>query len=183
MILPMILPLDAIGDLMEGLGEIAGYFYGALDSVLGPIWDWPGIFAVFVVAIVVGITSVSGQYFLVDQEKMKRIRKETSEFQKRLLQAQKSGKKKEVRKLEAKKKQMSQMQTEMFGMTTKPMLLTFVPIILFFGWVRAQPVAAALVINLPFTLPIFGDTLGWLGWYLLCSFFFSQALRKVLGMA
>ncbi|MBU7010674.1 MAG: DUF106 domain-containing protein [Theionarchaea archaeon] len=168
---------------MEGIGEIMGYFYGALDSILGPIWDWPGIFAVFVVAIIVGITSVSGQYFLVDQERLKEIRKEINEYNKRLQQIRTTGRKKEVRKLEAKKKEISHLTAEMTGMTTKPMFLTIIPIMIFFGWVRAQPIASSLVINLPFTLPVFGDTLGWLGWYLLCSFFFSQALRKVLGMA
>ncbi|MBU7045838.1 MAG: DUF106 domain-containing protein [Theionarchaea archaeon] len=167
----------------DTLGELAGYFYGFLDSALGPIWEWPGIYAVFVVAIIVGIISVSAQYFLVDQEKLRTIRSETSEFQKKMIQAQKSGSKKELRKLEAQKKRSQQQQSEMMGMTMRPMFLTFIPIIIFFGWVRAQPAAGELVIDLPFTLPIFGDTLGWLGWYILCSFFFTQVLRKILNMA
>ena len=167
----------------DTISEYFGYFYDLLDTVFGSIWDWPGIYAVFVVAIIVGVISVSGQYFLVDQEKVKRIRKESSEFQKRLIAAQKSGNKKELRKMEARKKKVQQQQAEMTGMTMKPMMLTFVPIIVFFGWVRAQPEALELVIDLPFTLPYFGDTLGWLGWYILCSFFFTQTLRKLLDMA
>jgi uncharacterized membrane protein (DUF106 family) len=169
--------------IWDTIGEFVGYFYHALDSAMGFIWDWPGIFAVFVVAIIVGITSVSAQYFLVDQERVRSMRKELSEYQKKMMQARKSGSKKELRKLESKQKRIKQQQAEMMGMTTKPMFLTIIPIMIFFGWVRSQPVAAELVIDLPFTLPYFGDTLGWLGWYLLCSFFFSQALRKVLNMA
>jgi uncharacterized membrane protein (DUF106 family) len=167
----------------DAIGEFVSYFYGFLDSGLGFIWSWPGIFAVFVVSIVVGLVSVSGQYFLVDQEKLRRMRKEFSDYQKKLLQAKKSGSKKEIRKLETKGKRIKQQQAEMTGMTMKPMFLTIIPIMIFFGWVRAQPVAANLVIDLPFTLPYFGDTLGWLGWYILCSFFFSQTLRKILDMA
>lgn len=167
----------------DTIGEFVGHFYDFLDAAIGFIWDWPGIYAVFVVAIVVGVISVSAQYFLVDQEKLKRIRKETSEYQKRLVQAQKTGSKKELRKLETQKKRAQKQQSEMMGMTMRPMFLTFIPIVIFFGWVRSQPAAAELVIDLPFTLPYFGDTLGWLGWYLLCSFFFSQALRKILDMA
>ncbi len=169
--------------IWDTIGESVGYFYHALDSAMGFIWDWPGIFAVFVVAIIVGVTSVSAQYFLVDQEKVRSMRKELSDYQNRMMQARKSGSKKELRKLESKQKRIKQQQAEMMGMTTKPMFLTIIPIMIFFGWVRSQPVAAELVIDLPFTLPYFGDTLGWLGWYLLCSFFFSQALRKVLNMA
>jgi uncharacterized membrane protein (DUF106 family) len=165
------------------IGEFVSYFYGFLDSVFGFIWSWPGIFAVFVVSIVVGLVSVSGQYFLVDQKKLKRMREEFSDYQKKLLQAKKSGSKKEIRKLETKGKRIKQQQAEMTGMTMKPMFLTIIPIMIFFGWVRSQPVAANLVIDLPFTLPYFGDTLGWLGWYILCSFFFSQTMRKVLDMA
>lgn len=167
----------------DALGDVIGYFYGFLDSILGFIWEWPGIYAVFVVSIVVGVVSVSGQYFLVDQQKLKGMRNELSEYNKRLLQAKKTGNKKELRKLEAKGKKIKQQQAEMTGMTMKPMFLTIIPIMIFFGWVRAQPVASQLVIDLPFTLPYFGDTLGWLGWYFLCSFFFSQTFRKVLDMA
>jgi uncharacterized membrane protein (DUF106 family) len=161
---------DAIGDVVE-------YFYGFLDSILGFIWDWPGIYAVFVVSIVVGIVSVSVHFFMVDQKKLKEIREEVNEYNKRMMQARKSGNKKDLRKLEAKKKRISQLNAEMMGMTTKPLFLTIVPIMIFFGWVRAQPEAVELIIDLPFTLPFFGDSLGWLGWYILCSFFFSQTFR------
>ena len=169
--------------IWDTLGEFAGYFYDLLDSVLGRIWDWPGIYAVFVVAIIVGVISVMAQYVLVDQEKLRNLRQETSEYQKKMMQAQKSGSKKELRKLEAQKKRAQQQQSEMMGMTMRPLMLTFIPIVVFFGWVRVQPEAAELVIDLPFTLPVFGDTLGWLGWYFLCSFFFSTLLRKILNMA
>jgi uncharacterized membrane protein (DUF106 family) len=168
--------------IWDTLGEYAGYFYDILDKGLGFIWEWPGIYAVFVVAIIVGIVSVSAQYVLVDQRRLREIREEQSDYQKKMLQAQKSGNKKELRKLETRKKRVQQQQTEMMGMTMKPMFLTMLPIIIFFGWVRSQPVASELVIDLPFTLPYFGDSLGWLGWYLLCSFFFTQTLRKILDM-
>ncbi len=165
------------------LGEIALYFYGFLDTVFGFIWNWPGIFAVFIVSVIVGVISTGAQYFLVDQQKLKEIRNELSDYNKKLLQARKTGNKKEIKKLETKGKRIKQQQAEMTGMTMKPMFLTIIPLMLFFGWVRVQPQAADLVIDLPFTLPYFGDTLGWLGWYFLCSILFSQVLRKVLDMA
>jgi uncharacterized membrane protein (DUF106 family) len=169
--------------LWDILSELVSYFYGFLDGSIGFIWEWPGIFAVFIVSIIVGVISVSGNYFLVDQEKLKAMREEFSEYNNRLMQARKTGNKKELRKLEAKGKQVRQQQAEMTSMSMKPMFLTIIPIFIFFGWVRAQPIAGELVINLPFTLPIFGNSLGWLGWYILCSFFFSQTFRKILGMA
>ena len=75
--------------IWDTLGEYAGYFYDMLDSGLGFIWEWPGIYAVFVVAIIVGIVSVSAQYVLVDQKRLREIREEQSDYQKKMLQAQK----------------------------------------------------------------------------------------------
>lgn len=167
----------------DSLREAASYFYDLLDVGLGFIWEWPGIFAVFVVAAIVVLISTAAQYLLVDQEKMKAMREEMSDYQKKLLAARKSGSKKELKKLEAKGKIIKQQQTEMTGMSMRPMMLTIIPLMIFFGWVRLQPQAATLVIDLPFTIPYFGDTLGWLGWYFLCSFFFSQLFRKALDMA
>lgn len=178
----MIVTFMVLG-IWDSLAQVAAYFYDFLDSTLGFIWNWPGIYSVFIVAAIVALISSAAQYFLVDQEKMREIRAEMSDYQKKLMQARKTGSKKELKKLETKGKLIKQRSSEMQSMTMKPMFLTFIPLLLFFGWVRLQPASSELVIDLPFTLPYFGDTLGWLGWYFLCSFFFSQVLRKVLNMA
>ncbi len=39
------------------------------------------------------------------------------------------------------------------------------------------------VVRLPFSLPFVGNSLGWLGWYILCSLIFIYLLRKVFGIA
>ncbi len=39
------------------------------------------------------------------------------------------------------------------------------------------------VVKLPFSLPFVGNSLGWLGWYILCSLIFIYLLRKVFGIA
>lgn len=36
--------------------------------------------------------------------------------------------------------------------------------------------------KLPFTLPFIGDTLGWIGWYILVAIGFGQIFRKLLGV-
>ncbi len=39
------------------------------------------------------------------------------------------------------------------------------------------------VVRLPFSLPFVGNSLGWLGWYILSSLIFIYLLRKVFGIA
>lgn len=39
-----------------------------------------------------------------------------------------------------------------------------------------------VVINLPFSMPIWGSHIGWLGWYILASIPFTTVFRKALGI-
>ena len=39
-----------------------------------------------------------------------------------------------------------------------------------------------IVVNLPFSLPIWGSNIGWLGWYILVSIPMSTVFRKALGI-
>lgn len=39
-----------------------------------------------------------------------------------------------------------------------------------------------IVVWLPFSFPFFGNNFGWLGWYILLSFPFTQLFRKLLGV-
>ena len=88
------------------------------------------------------------------------------------------------------------MMTEQF----KPMFVTFIPIILIFFWMRASAVSNLVIILPPSVywvtlVPIWhmiGSFLyggqatipygiGWLLWYMICTFGMSQILRKYLG--
>ncbi len=39
-----------------------------------------------------------------------------------------------------------------------------------------------IAVNLPFSMPIWGDRLGWLGWYILFSIPLTSVFRKGLGV-
>ena len=82
----------------------------------------------------------------------------------------------------------------------KPMIVTFVPIIIIFWWMRSS-VISSLIVHLPpaayyISLTpiwhfigsfIYGGTptvpfgIGWLLWYMICTFAMSQIIRKFLG--
>ena len=128
------------------------------------------------------------------------IQAEMKAFQKEIREAQKAGDGKKLVELQSRQQEMMQKQTQMMGNSFKPMIVTLVPILLIFWWMRAS-VISGLIVTLPpsvyyITLTpmwhFFGHFLyggdatipfaiGWLLWYMICTFAMSQILRKFLG--
>ena len=185
--------------------DIMGIIYGALNSVFNPILALdpnpanPALTVLIIAFIVSLITTIANKY-LVDQEKMNEIQERNKAFQKELRDAQKRGDGKKIAELQSKQTEMMQDQTAMMSNQFKPMIVTFVPIILIFFWMRTSTISS-LVVTLPpavywITLTplwhaiggfIYGGKatipygIGWLLWYMICTFGVSQILRKFLG--
>ena len=179
--------------------------FQALDTVFRPILSLdpnptnPALTVLIIAFIVSLITTVANKY-LVDQDELNAQQTEMKEFNKKLKDAQKRGDGKEIAKLQAQQAELMKNQTAMMTNQFKPMIVTFVPIILIFFWMRSSaihdlviilPKAVYWVILTPFwhwigsilyggqaTIP-YG--IGWLLWYMICTFGMSQILRKFLG--
>jgi uncharacterized membrane protein (DUF106 family) len=182
-----------------------GIIFQALNTVFNPILSLdpnptnPALTVLIIAFIVSLITTVANKY-LVDQDELNAQQAEMKEFNARLRDAQKRGDGKEVAKLQAEQAELMKNQTAMMTNQFKPMIVTFVPIILIFFWMRSSAIHD-LVIILPKTVywviltPIWhwiGSFLyggqatipygiGWLLWYMICTFGMSQILRKFLG--
>ncbi|WP_407424154.1 DUF106 domain-containing protein [Methanobrevibacter sp.] len=185
--------------------DIMGMIYGALNTIFNPILAMdpnpanPALTVLIIAFIVSLITTVANKY-LVDQDEMNDIQKEMKEFQNELREAQKKGDGKRVAELQAKQPELMQRQSKMMSNQFKPMIVTFVPIILIFFWMRSSAINH-LVIILPQTVywvtltPVwhfiggflYGGKatipygIGWLLWYMICTFGMSQIIRKYLG--
>lgn len=174
--------------------------YGVLDSVFGflPI-DEPNqmYLVVIVLAIIVGTFMTLVQHFMVDQQELKKIRKEVSSFQGKMLKAQRANDKKAMRKLQLQKPQIDQLNQQMMKQNFKPLYVTMVPAIIFYSWLRHtySPMIEEAVIHLPFSLfdlpvlsylhdgTIAANELGFIGWYIIFVSFVSNSIRKMLNMA
>ncbi|WP_407422334.1 DUF106 domain-containing protein [Methanobrevibacter sp.] len=182
-----------------------GIVYQALNAIFNPILALdpnpanPALTVLIIAFIVSLITTVANKY-LVDQDELNEQQAEMKEFNARLRDAQKRGDGKEVAKLQAEQAELMKNQTAMMTNQFKPMIVTFVPIILIFFWMRSSAIHD-LVIILPKTVywviltPVWhfiGSFLyggqatipygiGWLLWYMICTFGMSQILRKFLG--
>ena len=185
--------------------DFMGPIYGALNAVFNPLLAMdpnptnPAL-TVLVIAFIVSLITTIANKYLVDQDALNEKQKNMQEFNKRLREAQKKGDGKEIAKLQAEQAEMMKDQTAMMTEQFKPMFVTFIPIILIFFWMRASAVSGLVIIMPPSVywvtlVPIWhmigsfmygGQAtipygIGWLLWYMICTFGMSQILRKYLG--
>ncbi|MBE6490060.1 MAG: EMC3/TMCO1 family protein [Methanobrevibacter sp.] len=182
-----------------------GMVYQGLNAIFNPILAIdpnpanPALTVLIIAFIVSLITTIANKY-LVDQDELNERQKAMQDFNKELRDAQKRGDGKKMAELQAKQADMMKDQSAMMTEQFKPMIVTFVPIILIFFWMRTSAIHN-LVIILPKTVywviltPVWhaiGSVLyggqatipygiGWLLWYMICTFGMSQILRKFLG--
>ncbi len=98
-----------------------------------------------------------------NQDRMKELKKIQKACQIKLKSA-----KGDFKKQQEIQKQMMECSMELMKHSFKPMLITFIPLILFFWWIR----------------DIFSPVLsGWIWWYIISSVVFSMILRKALDVA
>ena len=187
------------------MADPMGMVYGALNTIFSPILAMdpnptnPALTVLIIAFFVSLITTIANKY-LVDQDEMNEIQERNKAFQRELRDAQKKGDGKKVAELQARQSEMMQDQSKMMTNSFKPMIVTFVPIILIFFWLRNSAISSLVVILPPsvywLTLTpfwhflghfIYGGNatipygIGWLLWYMICTFGMSQILRKFLG--
>ena len=120
---------------------------------------------------------------VVNWERMRQIKAEVSAFQKELRDARSKRDTKQMYKLQQDQKRIMALQGEMMKMNFKPMIFYIVPYFIFW-YILAGVYSGWVVAWLPFRLdlPFFGTwvSCGFLSWYLLTYFGFSQICRKLL---
>ncbi len=185
--------------------DIMNVVFQALNTVFNPILALdpnpanPALTVLIISFIVSLITTIANKY-LVDQDEMNDIQARMKDFQNELRDAQKRGDGKKVAELQAKQADMMQEQSKMMTNQFKPMIVTMVPILLIFFWMRASAIHDLVIILPPVvywvTLTPFWHWIGsflyggqatipygigWLLWYMICTFGMSQIIRKFLG--
>lgn len=155
---------------------------------------------VFVISTIIALVTSVANKLLVDQDEVNSIQAEMKEFNKKLREAQKKGDGKEVAKLQAQQPEMMQKQSKIMTSSFKPMFVTMLPILIIFWWMRSSVIKSLVVILPPSVYYvsltpiwhflghfIYGGNatipwgIGWLLWYMLCTFAMSQIIRKFLG--
>ena len=174
--------------------------FAALDSVFLPLINSFGpIVGVFVISTIVAFFITLANKLLVDQDKLQESQQKMKAFQQEMMAAQKSGDPKAMAKVQENQAEFMKMQQAMMMNSFKPMIVTFVPILLVFWWMAQETFISKLVVELPsfvfyvLLVPLFHMfyhqspgvpymAIEWLGWYILCSFAMSFVFRKFMGL-
>ncbi|HEX9846672.1 MAG TPA: EMC3/TMCO1 family protein [Candidatus Nitrosotenuis sp.] len=117
-------------------GDFFGLHQGPLGSadpfIKGMI---PSMFGILGFAILLNLFNAAVRKKLVNQEKLKRIMKETRAWQKERMAAFRAKDTEKQAELNKKSAYMSRLNQELMQMNMRPMMITFVPLILIFYFV------------------------------------------------
>ena len=80
-------------------------------------------------------------------------------------------------------KQAMKLNMDYMKHSMKPMLYTFLPLILVFNWLRETFDSGKDILNFPFSIPLFGTGLGWLGVYIIVSIIASILIRRIFKIS
>lgn len=122
-------------------------FEAFLNSTLGFLLNWNPVAAIVAVSFCISLIIVLAYKFMTNQEEMKRLKEETKSFQKQM----KELKNEPEKMMQVQKKAMEVNLTYMRKSMT-PTLVTFLPIILIFGWLNGHFAYEALQPQQEFTL-------------------------------
>jgi len=111
---------------------------------------------------------------VLDQEKMRETKEKLKRYQEEMKKATKSG---DTKKLQKSQAEMMKLTMENLKHSFRPMLITFVPFVLVFTWLKDQYGSVGTVVSL------FGFNLGWFWWYLLCAMTVSLIINKLLKVS
>ncbi|OGI11954.1 hypothetical protein A3K64_00585 [Candidatus Micrarchaeota archaeon RBG_16_36_9] len=136
----------------------------------------PGIEELLLSAIVIFLITLIYR-FLVNQKEMREIKEKQKEYQSKMKDLQKNNPEESKRAMA----EMLALSNKQLRMSMKPM---FISLIIFVAIVI--PILPGLfpgnVVNLPFSLPYFGQSLEWFWWYVIVSFPLNSIFRKFLGV-
>jgi len=155
-------------------------------DVLPPILQQRPYSTLFIlgIAALISLLTTLVNRLVSNPQKSKEQRKEVTEWNKELREAQRAKDKKTIEKLMKKQQYIMKMQTSMMWNSMKVSLLFIVPLLLMWqvlgGFYSGQDIAIFPGVGANLPLPMFSASLIW--WYLLCSLFFGTTFAHVFGL-
>ncbi len=124
------------------------------------------LFGISLIALVITLITTLAYKFFTDQNAIKLIRDEMQSIQKKIKESTDDKLKLDL------SKQIWEKNMESMRHNLKPMIITFLPIIIIFNWLREAYAGYGAL--------LFG--LEWLGTYIILSILFSITLRKLFNV-
>ncbi|MFH1638259.1 MAG: DUF2208 family protein [Candidatus Woesearchaeota archaeon] len=144
---------------------------GFFSATLGPVLALPNPLGILIVSFILTMLITLLYKYMTDQELMKSLKEEMKSMQNEIKKL-----KEEPEKMMKKQKEVMQKNMKYFMHSMKPNLISFIPIIFVFTWLRKYYTE----LGNPAILSIGGLNLSWLWTYIIFSIILSLVLRKVL---
>ncbi len=192
-------------DKLAGVGAVGamiGYSYppirngigGGIDVLLGPLDAiLPFYVVILVLAVLTGLYSTLLQANLTDMDKMSEYQERAQELQDKMSAAKERGDEAEVERLREEQMEAFGDQASMLKEQFRPMvwiMLLTIPVFLWMYWKLGT--GRVPTSELTMVLPLMGEVNlnsgqvlvfpAWIVWYMLCSFSFSNVIRKSLNI-
>ena len=137
-----------------------------------------GLIGILIISFLVTLFQILVYKKMTDQERLKELQKEQKDLQQKLKET------KDMTEMQNHQKKMMELTTEMLKHNMKPMIVTFLPLIIVFYWLKHAYISAGVgnIISWGVKLPIVGDGGGWLFCYIVFSLVFSVMLRKAFKL-
>lgn len=103
------------------------------NPVLLPLVDWNPFWAIVILSLIITLLITLAYKYFTNQKEMKRLKEEQKEYRQRSKKIQDN--KEEMMRLQ---KEMVQKNMEYMKLSFRAMLITFLPIVLIFGWMNAH---------------------------------------------
>ena len=150
-------------------------FEGVFNTIFYPVLLLPPRWSLLVVSLIVTFLITFSYKYLTDQNKMKTLKEEIKVAQ----QTMKEHKDNKEKFVELQKDLLTK-NSQLMKMSIRPTLITFIPVIILFGWIRSTFLPAGDLFSWGTSIPLVGTGIGWLVTYILSSIIFSIIIRKAL---
>lgn len=124
-------------------------FYELLNPILNPLLQLGVFNAILLISLIVSLITTLVYKFVTDQKKLKELKDKTKEYQNKL----KTIKDNPQKSLEVQQEMMS-VNLEYMKASFKPMFITIIPLLLFFGWLGATLAYVPLDTGVPFDVTV-----------------------------
>lgn len=147
-----------------------------LDNFFNLILGWTltlgNLYSVIVLSFLITLLITVIYKYTSNQREMREIRDKQKQYQREMKELRDNP-----QEMMKKQKETMKLTGSYFKHSMKPMLYTFLPIILIFGWMRNQFVIEGVSVKM---LNLGIVNFGWLGTYIIFSIIFSTLIRKIL---
>jgi uncharacterized membrane protein (DUF106 family) len=122
-------------------------FENLLNPILNPLLVLHPLWSLLILSFLISLIITLIYKAMTDQDLMKQLKSETKEFQKEMKEL-----KDHPKKMMAVQKKAMQTNMKYMGLSMKPTLVTFIPIIIIFGWMHAHLAYEPILPNQDFTV-------------------------------